>query len=152
MGFLGTKIDTGIGVLIVLAAGLIAVLLVAKPIGEPHSPWEAVAITTLKQVAASQEAYSLRNGRYGTLEELAAAGSIEPELASRLRKGEMHNFRYRHEFGAKTWCVVAWPVKPGKRGSRHSFYVDQTGVIRFLPHDTAKDPLPNATSPSLDSN
>lgn len=107
---------------------------------------EAAAIATLRTLVVVQSLYRDvdKNGDgqanfAPTFEELARYDLIDAVLASGVRQG------YRFELSAtdSEFQVVATPVEPGRSG-RRSFFVDDSGVIRFV-----KEGRPDAASPPI---
>ena len=77
---------------------------------------------------------------YGTLDQLAEEGYIDPRLA----EGELYGYRFTvRVLGADKWEGVAVPSMPGKGG--RAFFIDETGLIRF----SADGSMPNRRSPAL---
>jgi hypothetical protein len=95
---------------------------------EPGSGSQAVAISTLRALHASQLVYSTNHrGLFNALTPLA------PEMQP--RRG------YRFEFypgpGLTQYAVVAIPI-PSRGAPLRSFCVDDTGVIFFVKNGTAQ--------------
>lgn len=96
---------------------------------------EAGAIKTLFTLLSAEATYqsTAGNGDYGSIEELGKQQLIDYVLAEGHRYGYL--FRVRQEkFSSKSpasYEVFAVPRTYGQTG-RRSFYMDQTGVIRFV--------------------
>lgn len=99
---------------------------------------EASAIASLRTVNAVNQQYKTRFGRFaGSLANLSASGMIDQTLGAGQKAG--FNFTY---FGTTTsWTTMAAPTTSGVTGNR-SFFVDQTGVLRFAATGTATSASP----------
>jgi competence protein ComGC len=87
------------------------------------------AESSLKLIRKAQSVYRLQNeNRFGTLQELHAAGLIDAELASGTKGG----YRYDLRAAQDSYTATAVPVEYDVTGS-WSFYLDQSGVIRGSP-------------------
>jgi hypothetical protein len=85
----------------------------------------------LKAIRSAQTTFRAGkgNGRYGSLEDLAAAGLIDPSLAGGMKDG----YRFTIKVTGSSYHAFAVPIKYGwKDGGTGSwsYYLDDTGVIR----------------------
>ena len=76
---------------------------------------------TLAQVVYSQQ----RNGQYGNLAELIAAGLIPKDLEGTESTG--YRFQVNKSADGKTWYATAEPAQYGRTG-RLSFHLDSSGI------------------------
>ena len=96
----------------------------------------------LRTVTAAQETYRVTKseGRYGSLDELVAAGLLSKDLLER------YGYRIEMTVQSNRFEVMAAPLEYGKTGNR-SFYMDQSGVLRGGDHGggaaTLSDPPVN---------
>ena len=90
---------------------------------------EATAQTALRSVAWSETAFKSdhEDGRYGTIEELLAGGSLSKNL--------LENYGYRTELivSGNKFEATAVPIDYGKTG-RLSYFIDESGVLRAGDH------------------
>ena len=102
-----------------------------------HQTDEMKAITTIVKLTKAESAYHARFKRYGTVSDLItqADRSLSPELLS-VNSGYSFSLTVR-EGG---FVVVAKPIKVGP-GSRKSFFVDETSIVRYSwhPNDLNRD-------------
>ena len=90
---------------------------------------EVVAQSSLRLIRKAETTYRSNNqNRFGTPQELHAAGLIDAELASGTNQG----YRYDLRAGDDSYAVTAVPVEYGVTGD-WSFYLDESGVIRGSP-------------------
>ncbi len=87
---------------------------------------EGSAIRNMKAVVAAESTYESNAGRYGTLQELSAAGLIESKLAT----GFKNSYVFEVRTDGKGYEVLATPSKEGDRGSRSFFYSSEDQTIR----------------------
>jgi len=145
---------TGMIITIVVIAGSVAVVFYkrhvqeqrqakeAKELKERVDKNEAIAITRMRVMPAVQEQYRARYGTYATIAQLSAAMYIDPVFGS----GKKSGYIFRTEkAGYNEWTCTAVPIRIKETGIR-SFYVDQTGVIRY----SKKGGAPTTASPPLD--
>jgi hypothetical protein len=101
---------------------------------------ELDAIEALRAISRAQEYYHSRYSAYGDLLELrrysigedAPSYSLMPHDLSQASTPEqaLKGFYFIVKAGTSNWSAVAKPAIPGRTG-RVSFYVDDTGVVRF---------------------
>ncbi|TET34607.1 MAG: hypothetical protein E3J72_13605 [Planctomycetota bacterium] len=128
-------------VLVLLLGSLVVSLM--TPITTAHPPeYEKAAIATMRTLSSTQEQYRSRFGSYASLKNLSEQQFIDPVLGS----GEMAKYRIKVVVKSQNeWYATAVSIKPGKY-RLSSFYIDQTGVIRF----TTDGSPPTSTSPTVD--
>lgn len=105
--------------LMLLVAGLV------KDSSEPPlAVNESRAQSTLRTVHAAQATYQATqgNGRFGTLDELTAAGLVPPGLA-------LMGYKLEIRVSADKFEATAVPIEYGTTGSL-SFFIDESGVLR----------------------
>ncbi len=90
---------------------------------------EAIAKSMMRTVVSAEATFQATedNGRYGTLDELLAAGLVSKEA--------MHKYGYKIEVSVSgnKFEVTAVPVEYGVTG-RLSYFVDESGVLRGGDH------------------
>jgi hypothetical protein len=89
---------------------------------------EAVVLQQLQLVTRGEGLYAMNNGKYGTFEELIAAGHM-----TRMPDGFKYIVTLTLSPDAQAYTITATPQLYGPDGQR-SFFVDQTGVIRGANH------------------
>lgn len=99
---------------------------------------ETAIINLLQKLLKEQNLYADRNGNYASLETLVAEANLEQELAS----GETNGYEltlYVSQATSKRpakFFIIANPTKYGESGER-SFFMDESGVVRTNPANTA---------------
>ena len=83
------------------------------------------AEATVKEIRSAEAAFKKTNGRYGTLDELAAAGLID----SSLRGGAKSGYRFHIDAEKESYRATATSTEHEEHGS-WSFYLDESGVVR----------------------
>lgn len=111
-----------------LPVGIVAAIAIPNLLAARRAANEASAIHSIKTISSAEVVYQSSLAKFGTLEELAANGLIDKNLASGNKNG------YRFEIildsaNPETFEVTGVPVTYGSSGTR-SFYVDETFVIR----------------------
>jgi opacity protein-like surface antigen len=100
---------------------------------------ETLVLQQLQAIKRAQDFYNVSKNRYGTLDELVAAGGI-----NRLPDGFGYNVTVTATEGGAGYVLNAVPQVYGPNGQR-SFYMDQSGVIRAADHHgapaSASDPV-----------
>lgn len=114
----------------VVPLGIIAAIAIPNFLAAKNAANEGWAIRTMQNISAAQSTYYSNSGQYGTMEELAQAGLIDPVLVS----GNKNGYKFNVQFDPDTPPSVGYhaygvPVVYQKTG-RRSFYVDETSVIR----------------------
>lgn len=122
---------------ILIAVPLVIMLAIALPnlLASRMAANEASAINLLRTIDSSEATYQATrgNGQFGTLRELAADNLIDSTLASGTKNGYRFTVRVKPALTpgeAASYEAVATPVRY-RRSGRRSFYIDETGVIRF---------------------
>ena len=131
--------------LIIGSAVLIFILWTILPHADPK--WffdEPGARNKLEIILEAQEMYWNKHKMYGGLKELAAAHLIDSLLA----EGKSSGYFYHHELSKEEWWCNAVPDEPGVTG-RYSYFIDQTGIMRYAPYKNNNDPPADASSPPL---
>lgn len=109
---------------------------------------EASAVGSLRMVHTAMKTYEQQHPNQPAPEKLSALGdAIPPELACPLPSCVRNDYRFFYsplpsDAAGLRFSLLARPEQYGKRG-RRSFYVDQTGFIRWTGEDRActdKDP------------
>jgi hypothetical protein len=107
---------------------------------------EGSAQSSMRTICKAEVAYQEILGKYGTLQELAAANLIDPKLASGTKSGYAFNVTLDSE-NLERFELTGVPETYGKTGVR-SFYVDEKLVLRGADNDG--EPLTRMDEP-LDS-
>jgi hypothetical protein len=105
----------------------------------------SVGVDMLWQVYDAQRAFKDKNGKYGTLDELAGSELIDEFLAQLPREGYVVNVV---PDGDKGYAATAYPLNPA--GGQPSFFLDQTGALRWRECKTADDPPADATCEKIE--
>ena len=109
---------------------IIAAIAIPNLLASRMAANEGSALKTLRIVSSAESTYQSVFQKFGTLEELASEGLIDPSLAD----GENHGYRFtleitRNEDNLEGFQFVAVPITY-KSSGRRSFFVDETLVIR----------------------
>jgi hypothetical protein len=86
---------------------------------------EAMAQGRLQMINIAQSEYKESTGRYGTMEELKAAGHFREEYQTT----EIESYEIKISASGDKFEATATPKHYPKLG-RRSFYLDQTGILR----------------------
>lgn len=86
---------------------------------------ESMAQWKLQMIANAQNQYKQTAGRYGTNEDLIAAGHFNEEYDSL----EVGGYEIKHNVSGDKFEATATPTGYPKQG-RRSYYIDQTGLLR----------------------
>ena len=145
-----------LSLVIIVPIGIIAAIAIPNLLASRRAANEGSAMYTLRKISSAEAAYQSTRETFGTLEQLAADGLIDPELAS----GTRHGYRFKltvstPEFSkAVAFEAVGVPVTYPSSG-RRSFLIDETGVIREADNRgedaTRFDPPVNGDDDSSDS-
>lgn len=111
----------------VVPVGIISAIAIPNLLASRRAANEGAAIGSLRAIAAAQNEYqaTVGDGEFGTLEELAGAELLDPQLASGVKRG----YRFEVEVYESSYGVTASPLEYSDTGTR-SFYTSETGVIR----------------------
>lgn len=99
----------------------------------------AKAKAYLRKLESAETAFRAKNGRFGSFEELAAAGEITGELA----KGVADGYRFEVRVKNNSYEALAIPKKSIDK-DLPAYFLDQSGVLRQNHKDTeatVNDPL-----------
>lgn len=131
-----------------ILAAVVITLMIAIPnlLKSKTMPGRCVAVHWLHHIYIAQKRHFTEHGRYGILRELREAGLIDERAAPGMGSGYLWEIR---SYGSDRWSVVAWPQEPGETGSR-SFYIDQTGILRWAQCESKNDPLANKNSKPIE--
>lgn len=108
--------------------GIVAAIAIPNLLAARRAANEGSAIHSLKTISSAEYAYQGTFAKYGTLQELAESGLIDPNLAS----GTKNGYRFTVTLDSsnpEAFEVTGIPVTYQSSGTR-SFYVDETFVIR----------------------
>ncbi|MCL4820471.1 MAG: serine/threonine protein kinase [Vicinamibacteria bacterium] len=87
---------------------------------------ERPAVATLRHLIDAQDTYARREGRYGSLSELASAGVLRLDVPLRGDGFQRRGYRFELQLGDEEFRVSARPLLPGLR----SFQGDESGRIQ----------------------
>jgi len=138
--------------LMILPFGIVMAIAIPNLLASRRAANEGASISALRTLHSAEQTYQATrgNGAYGTLDQLAADGLINPELARGTRYG--YKFRVDIQTGGYNepagFQAVGVPVTYGDTGVR-SFYIDETGVIRAADNRGAEA---TGLDPPLDNN
>ncbi len=102
----------------------------------PRTSPESYAISSMRTVVTSQFTYSKTIGgrTYAdSLDLLYASNLIDSVLASGTKEG--YTFIVSTDAGSDSFAIYATPITYDDWGSAHSFFTDETGVIRHTAED-----------------
>jgi type II secretory pathway pseudopilin PulG len=136
---------------LVVTIPLIAAIAIPNLLAARRYANEGAALSSLRMIVKAEEAYLESQGKYGNLQDLAAARLIAPELAGGARSGYRFEIIVRDTdtaYGESPhFEVTANPLVKqglGQTGTR-AFYADETGKIhksnRITAPATANDPV-----------
>ncbi len=89
---------------------------------------EGSAQASMRTISQAEMTYQGTTTRFGTLEELAASGLIDPKLSGGIKNGYSFSITLDSD-NPEGFAVTGVPVTYGKTGIR-SFYIDETFVMR----------------------
>ena len=108
--------------------GIIAAIAVPNLMASYRAANEGSAMATLRTISQAEMTYQSTVAKYGTLQELAASGLIDPNLGSGTKNGYTFTVTLDSE-NPESFEVTGVPLTYGKTGIR-SFYIDETFVMR----------------------
>jgi type II secretory pathway pseudopilin PulG len=108
--------------------GIIAAISIPNLLASRMAANEGSAIYSLRQISNAQSMYYQNFEKYGTLEELATQGLIDPRLGAGTKNGYNFILELTNNEVAG-FAVVGVPITYRSTGKR-SFYVDESFVIR----------------------
>ncbi len=116
-----------LSLLSVVPIGIISAIAIPNLLASRRAANEGSAIGSLRALVSAQNEYqaTIGNGDYGTLQELAEAELLDPQLAGGIKNG----YRFKVEVYESSYVLMASPVVYPNTGGR-SFYSSETGVIR----------------------
>lgn len=112
----------------VVPVAIIAAIAIPNLLASYRAANEGSAIHSLRTIAQAEMAFQSSFAKYGTLEELASSGLIDPNLSSGVKNGYRFTLTLDSE-NPEGFEVTGVPVEYRKTGMR-SFFVDETFVIR----------------------
>ena len=122
-------------VAVALTIPMVIIMAIAIPnlLAARRAANEGAFIATLRKIHSAEATYQATRGAgtYGTLDQLAAEGLLNPEMAT----GTHYGYKFTVNLRATSYDerpgfqVVGVPLTYGSSGLR-SFYIDETGVIR----------------------
>lgn len=126
---------------LVVFVGVVAAIAIPNLMAARRAANEASAIRTLRGIANAEATFESLAYRYGSLQELADKGLIEPGVVG----GVVNGYRIQLIAVEHSFEVTATPVSYGRTGKR-SFCLSNDGVIRAadrrgLPADIRDAPL-----------
>jgi eukaryotic-like serine/threonine-protein kinase len=89
-------------------------------------PAERPAVATMRHVIDAEEQYQAKNGRYGTLTEMAKAGTLFLDVSIQPGSFVRRGYRFELQPSGSSFRVSATPITPGSR----PFTGDDSGIIR----------------------
>jgi hypothetical protein len=87
---------------------------------------ERPAVGTIRHVINAEEAFHKKNGRYGSLAEMASAQTLFLDVPHRGGSFQRAGYRFELTLEGDSFKVVAMPMNP----SRRPFIGDDSGFIR----------------------
>lgn len=112
----------------VVPVGIVAAIAIPNLLASYRAANEGSAIHSLRMISEAELAYQTNFGKYGTLQELATNGLIDPNLADGNKNGYQFTLTLPTE-NPEGFEVTGVPEDYRKTGMR-SFFVDETFVIR----------------------
>lgn len=112
--------------------GMVAAIAIPNLLASYRAANEGSAQSSLRTLHSAEATYQATRGqgKYGTLNELAAEGLIDAKLATGMKNGYVFTVEVTTtELDDPGFKVVGVPETYRKTGVR-SFYIDETGVIR----------------------
>ncbi|MDQ2936686.1 MAG: DUF4190 domain-containing protein [Acidobacteriota bacterium] len=138
-----------LSVVIIVPIGIIAAIAIPNLLASRMSANEGSVMSTMRKIHSAEATFQATHDTYGTLDELAEAQLIDPDLASGRRRG--YKFKITITPAGPSYPVgfeaVGVPLEYGSSG-RRSFLIDETGVIRAA-NNRGGDPT--RTDPPFDS-
>jgi type II secretory pathway pseudopilin PulG len=133
---------------LVLAFFIVMAIAIPNLLAARRAANEGSTLSQMRTIGSMERVYQATNGNgeFGTLEELRSNGSMDSKLANGTYNGYRFTVRVKHATRdtPASYEAVATPLSYGDTGIR-SFYIDETGVIRFADkrgaEANAKDPL-----------
>jgi prepilin-type N-terminal cleavage/methylation domain-containing protein len=139
-GFTLVEIMIVVAIIVLLAAIAIPNLLRARVNAN-----EAAAVAALQTISSAAQSYRSANPAYPKTLDSLYSGITPPYIDSTLGGGEKQGYKFTLDGYTNTFSAEAWPVKYETTGVR-SFYVDQSGVIRWTDADSSSNAAPANSS------
>jgi type IV pilus assembly protein PilA len=108
--------------------GLMFAIAVPNLMASYRAANEGSAQASMRAISQAEMTYQSTVAKYGTLEELAASGLIDPKLSAGIKNGYTFTVTLDSD-NPEGFAVTGVPVTYGKTGIR-SFYIDETLVMR----------------------
>lgn len=125
-----------LSLVIIVPIGIVAAIAIPNILASARAANESSSIAVLRRIYAAEQTYQSVHEKFGTMDELAAADLVDPQVARGRRFGYEFKLEVTPGYSATGedsrvtgFHVVGVPVTYGSSG-RRSFYVDETGVIR----------------------
>ena len=127
-------ITSALSIFIALVFGIIMAIAIPNLIASRRAANEASAMRLLRTIGSAEATYQATNGEgnFGTMLDLAKMRLIDSTLASGTKNGYRFTVRIKSltRDAPASYEAIATPVSYRNTGVR-SFYIDETGVIRF---------------------
>ena|SRR5688572_12837221 len=115
--------------LVITVITIIAVISIPSFLAAKRASNEAAAISAMRALSSAQSQYRTRYGSYAAIDDLTATGTIDTSFSD----GQRNGFSFTVLASSQdAWSVLASPLELGITGDR-SFFVDESGVLRFAP-------------------
>jgi type IV pilus assembly protein PilA len=108
--------------------GMVMAIAIPNLMASYRAANEGSAQASLRTISQAEATYQATAAEYGTLQQLAASGLIDPKLASGFKNGYAFTVKLDSE-NPEGFEVTGVPETYGKTGIR-SFYIDETLVMR----------------------
>jgi type IV pilus assembly protein PilA len=118
-------------IVMMVPIGIIAAIAIPNLLAARRAANEASSLASMRQIYEAQDAYYQDNQQFGTLDQLATARLIRPELGTGQKNGYIFKvgLSTNEETEQPGFEIVATPVSYPNSG-RRSFYLDESGVVR----------------------
>ena len=115
--------------LVITVITIIAVISIPSFLAAKKASNESAAISAMRALSSAQSQYRTRYGYYASIADLTATGTIDTSFSDGARNG----FSFTVISSSQdAWSVQASPLELNVTGDR-SFFVDESGVLRFAP-------------------
>ena len=120
-----------LSLVIIVPIGIIAAIAIPNLLAARRAANEGSTIAVLRKIHAAEVTYQATTGagEFGTLEQLAEADLIAPEVASGVVSGYRFNVQLTTVDDELGFEAVGIPLSYPSTG-RRSFFVDESGIIR----------------------
>lgn len=120
-----------VSMVVIVPLAIIAAIAIPNFMAARRAANEGSAIQSIRTIHSAESTYQARHESYGTLEQLVEEYLIPTELSTGTRNGYKFKVDLSQEGadGLAGFEAVGVPADYPSSG-RHSFYVDETGVIR----------------------